>query len=170
MRYQEWWFWKLPKEFKKAGFDVHVLGENAVTYMKAADGGMFSPVESAIDLETAQIKEYTALKLRDDDILFLADLSFPGLFGNVLFHKRPKRCFAYCHATSKNKLDYFNQLAFMNPKILPFTNFAPCGLLSTKPASPCRTESASRNLVCGFADSAWMNCHNLSMSSKATCL
>jgi hypothetical protein len=109
MRYQEWWFWKLPKEFKKAGFDVHVLGQNAVTYMKAANGGMFSPVESAIDLETAQIKEYAGLTLRDDDILFLADLSFPGLFANVLFHKRPKRCFAYCHATSMNILDYFEK-------------------------------------------------------------
>ncbi len=107
LRYQEWWFTQLPEEFKKAGLDVHVLGKNAVTYIKAANGGMFSPIESSIDLETAQIKEYMAIKLRDDDILFMADLSFPGLFGNVLFHKRPKRMFAFCHATSKNKLDYF---------------------------------------------------------------
>jgi hypothetical protein len=107
LRYQEWWFTEFPKEFKKAGLEVHVLGENAITYMKAADGGMFSPVESAIEFETAQIKEYAGMKLRDDDVLFLADISFPGLFGNVLFHKKPKRCFAYCHATSINIKDYF---------------------------------------------------------------
>jgi hypothetical protein len=39
----------------------------------------------------------------------MSDLSFPGLFGNVLFHKRPERCFAYCHATSLNTLDYFEK-------------------------------------------------------------
>ena len=107
LRYQEWLFWKLPDEFEKAGLRVHVLGKNAVTYIKAANGGMFSPIESAIDLETAQIKEYMSMSLEEDDILFMADLSFPGLFGNVLFHKRPKRCFSYCHATSLNILDYF---------------------------------------------------------------
>ena len=109
MRYQEWWFTELPKQFKKAGLAVYVLGQNAVTYIKAANGGMFSPIETAIDLEVAQIKEYTGLTLKDDDILFMADLSFPGLFGNVLFHKRPKRCFAFCHATSLNTLDYFEK-------------------------------------------------------------
>jgi hypothetical protein len=29
------------------------------------------------------------------------------LFANVLFHKRPDKCFAICHATSKNAYDYF---------------------------------------------------------------
>ncbi len=107
LRYQEWWFTELPKQFKKAGLDVYVLGQTAVTYIKAANGGLFSPIESSIDLETAQIKEYMSLKLRDDDILFLADISFSGFFANVLFHKKPKRCFAFCHATSINFLDYF---------------------------------------------------------------
>jgi hypothetical protein len=107
MRYQEWWFWRLPQEFRRAGFTVELLGKDAASYIEASSIGMFSPIDAAIDLETAQIKQYMGMKLRDDDILFMADLSFPGLFGNVLFHKRPKRCFAYCHATSLNKMDYF---------------------------------------------------------------
>ncbi len=107
MRYQEWWWTEFPKEFKKAGFDVHVLGENAAKYIEEANKDMFSPIQSAIDLETAQIKEYMALDLKHDDILFMADISFPGLFGNVLFHKKPCKSFGFCHATSRNELDYF---------------------------------------------------------------
>jgi len=109
MRYQEWWWWKLPQEFAKAGFSVKVLGANVLNHKKTAQGGMFSPIKSAIALETAQINEYMELDLKHDDILFMADISFPGLFGNVLFHKKPKRCFAYCHATSMNTLDYFEK-------------------------------------------------------------
>jgi hypothetical protein len=51
------------------------------------------------------------LEIQPDDILFLSDLSFPGFFSNVLFHKRPPKAFAYCHATSLNKFDYFEKVA-----------------------------------------------------------
>jgi hypothetical protein len=107
MRYQEWWFTELPKQFEKAGFEVLTLGKYSLTKTEAANIAMFSPIKTAIEFETMQINEYMELDLRDDDILFLADISFPGLFSNVLFHKRPKRMFAYCHATSLNQLDYF---------------------------------------------------------------
>ena len=107
MRYQEWWFTELPQEFEKAGLEVYTLGQSAQGYATGAKVDMFSPINSAIELETLQINEYMNLELKDDDVLFMADISFPGLFGNVLYHKRPERCFAYCHATSKNKLDYF---------------------------------------------------------------
>lgn len=109
MRYQQWWFTEFPKEFEKAGLDVHILGSQKIREMKIRRGtmSMFSPIHAAIEFECAQIDEYMNLNLRDDDILFLADLSFPGIFSNVLFHKRPKRMFAYCHATSLNILDYF---------------------------------------------------------------
>jgi hypothetical protein len=111
MRYQEWWFWKLADEFEKAGFYVTTLGEDYALQLShdIEDYSMFSPIRDAIDLETMQINEYMNLDLRDDDILFLSDLSFPGFFGNVLFHKKPKKCFAFCHATSLNKLDYFEK-------------------------------------------------------------
>lgn len=109
MRYQEWWWWKFPEEFAKAGLDVLILGAECAENIKKtkAKREMFSPIEAAIELETAQINEYMDLDLKHDDILFMADISFPGLFGNVLFHKKPCKAFGYCHATSKNTLDYF---------------------------------------------------------------
>lgn len=111
MRYQEWWWNKLPEEFSKAGFDVLILGAAAAAMLKeASDHSMFSPIDAAIELECSQIEQYmNAVTLKDDDILFLADLSFPGLFANVLFHKKPKKCYAFCHATSRNILDYFEK-------------------------------------------------------------
>ena len=109
MRYSEWWIWKLPEEFKKAGHEVIVLGKDYAKMMEHRRGGldMFSPINMAIELETEQIREYMMLDLTDDDVLFLADLSFSGFFCNALFHKQPKKKFAFCHATSLNKFDYF---------------------------------------------------------------
>ena len=107
MRYQEWWITEFPKKFKEAGFDVITLGEGKHYNSTMASKEMFSPIQKAIEFETEQIKEYMDLKLEDDDILFLADLSFPGFFSNVFVHKYPKRMFAFCHATSINYKDYF---------------------------------------------------------------
>ena len=111
-RYQEWWYWKFPQEFRRVGFEVLVLGEEYCNAGKMLRGhlSMFSPINMAIELETIQIREYMELDLRDDDILFLADISFPGLFCSALYHKKPKKCFAFCHATSINKFDYFEEL------------------------------------------------------------
>jgi hypothetical protein len=105
MRYQEWWYWKLPAEFRKAGFEVVTLGQDYGSSIEDECG--FSPVKAAIEFETDQIREYMDMTLRPDDVLFLADLSFPGLFANVLHHKKPSRMFAFCHATSLNDHDYF---------------------------------------------------------------
>jgi len=49
------------------------------------------------------------MKIYNDDILFLADLSFPGFFTNVLYHKPIKNCYVFCHGTSKNNYDYFQK-------------------------------------------------------------
>jgi len=68
---------------------------------------MFSAVKPAIEFELDQIREYLSLNVKGEDILIVLDLSFPGLFSGVLYHSRPKHCFAYCHATSLNYLDYF---------------------------------------------------------------
>jgi len=111
MRYQEWWFWKFPEEFKRAGFEVLILGERHARRMNTMRvfQSTFSPINEAIEFELSQLEEYSSLILRDDDILFLADLSFPGFFANVLYHKRPSRAYAFCHATSINNYDYFEK-------------------------------------------------------------
>lgn len=111
-RYPEWWLWRFPKEFRKAGFEVLVLGEDYLKLeeIEAGKAEMFSPINNAIAFETDQINEYMELVLRDDDILFLADVSFPGIFCSTLYHKKPSRCFAFCHATSINNFDYFQPL------------------------------------------------------------
>lgn len=107
MRYQQWWFIRIPDELAKQGFIVETLGKYSLTGTEKANRAMFSPIKTAIEFETIQINHFLELDLREDDILFLADISFPGIFSNVLFHKRPKRMFAFCHATSLNILDYF---------------------------------------------------------------
>jgi hypothetical protein len=113
-RYPSWWFWKFPEEFRKAGFEVKVLGEQYAKTMvlDRGDHSNFSPIRKAINFELEQIHEYCSMELRSDDILFLADLSFPGLFCNALYHQRPKKMFAFCHATSANKYDIFEDVRY----------------------------------------------------------
>ena len=108
-RYQEWWWWKFPEEFRKAGFEVEVLGERYAKLMEIDRGKSenFSPIRMAINFELEQIHQYSKMTFRSDDILFLADLSFPGFFANALYHDHPKKMYAFCHATSANKFDYF---------------------------------------------------------------
>jgi len=117
MRYPEWWFWKLPTEFANAGFSVVILGEKYLESINvrvdsALANGNFAPNNRAIEFETSQINEYMTMEVRDDDILFLADLSFPGLFANILHHKKPykMKAYAFCHATSLNDYDYFSKV------------------------------------------------------------
>jgi len=109
LRYQETWFEEFPKQFKKEFDEVIVLGDN---YLKQFEdpirsSGMFAPIENSIYFEENQIIDFLKLKLYNDDTLFLSDLSFPGLFANILYHKPIKNSFAYCHATSLNRFDYF---------------------------------------------------------------
>ncbi len=111
-RYQEWWIWKFPDEFRRAGFEVKVLGERFAENMEKVRGHdyNFSPIRKSIELETDQIEEFSTMVIREDDILFLADISFPGLFSNILYHKHPSKMYAFCHATSLNKYDYFEKV------------------------------------------------------------
>jgi len=107
MRYQEWWFTEFEKEFSKY-FKVITLGKGFLrNESKDTYSNTFSPIDESIKFELHQIKEYLNLNIQRDDILFLSDLSFPGIFPQVLYHKKPNRCFCFCHATSKNKYDYF---------------------------------------------------------------
>jgi hypothetical protein len=111
MRYQETWYSEFPKQMKKYFDEVIVLGEYYVEANRAinnrSEKHMFSPIHQAVLLEMDQINDFYNMKLYDDDILFLADLSFPGFFANVLYHKPIKNAYCYCHATSLNYLDYF---------------------------------------------------------------
>lgn len=109
MRYQEWWFSEFPKQFKKYFDEVIVLGSDYIKKVEIcrSEIKMFSPIHQVIEFENQQINEFLNLKLKEDDILFLADLSFPGLFSNVLYHKKIK-AFAFVHGTSKNNFDYFS--------------------------------------------------------------
>lgn len=111
MRYQEWWFNEFKEQFEKAGFIVYTLGRKFLQQTKkyVTRPEMFSPINAAIDFEIAQINEYMEMDIKVDDILFVADISFPGFFSSVLHHKKPYKRFAYCHATSLNKYDYFEK-------------------------------------------------------------
>ena len=112
MRYSEWWIEKFQEEFRKhfdrvitLGYDYYLNIDNVMARKE-----LFSPVNEAINFELAQIKEYMNMQIYKDDILFLADLSFPGIFSNILYHKKPKKIYAYCHATAKNKYDYLKKV------------------------------------------------------------
>ena len=114
MRYQEWWFTEFPKEFRKRGFEVLTLGEKYIDIIKCRRStlDMFSPINQAIEFEVEQIKEYIMLDIKEDDILFVADISFPGMFCNVLYHKECAKAYAFCHATSLNRYDYFKSVSY----------------------------------------------------------
>lgn len=117
MRYQELWYHDFPDQFQKYFDEVIVIGkksyiENREFLKIGREASMFSPIKDAINFELFQMKEYEELELKNDDILFWADLSFPGFFANILYHKKPRKCFAFCHATSLNYLDYFEKVRF----------------------------------------------------------
>jgi len=113
MRYQAWWFSEFPKQFRDRGFDVLILGEDYANMIKHRRStlDMFSPINQAIEFETEQVKEFMLLDIKPDDILFVSDISFPGIFCNVLYHKKCSKMYAFCHATSINILDYFQSVA-----------------------------------------------------------
>lgn len=108
MRYQSWWLTELEKEFKKNFDEVITLGKNVLDFFEhQTEDGNFAPIDISIKFEYAQLQEFLDLKLEKNDMLFLSDLSFPGLFSNILYHKRIKNAYSFCHGTSKNSYDYF---------------------------------------------------------------
>jgi len=108
MRYSEWFYDELPKHFRQYFSKViclgsmDLLGDNLVDESKN-----FSNTDVAVAFELAQIKNFMSYDFKDDDYLLHMDLSFPGFFHNILYHKKIKNAFAFCHATSKNSYDYF---------------------------------------------------------------
>lgn len=108
LRYSEWWITELEKEFKKHYDEVIVLGKDMLTHLNESnDTSMFAPIDDSIKFEQLQINEFLNLNTDKNDTLFLADISFPGFFSSVLHHKKIKNAYAFCHGTSKNSYDYF---------------------------------------------------------------
>jgi hypothetical protein len=110
MRYQEWWISEFKTNFSNFFDEVIVLPSTKES--GNADISQFSNMKSAILFEKRAIFDFLELKLYDNDILLLNDISFPGLFSSVLYHKRPHKCFSICHATSINNLDIFEDVRY----------------------------------------------------------
>lgn len=106
LRYSEWWYSDFETEFKKHT-EVITLGKNYINNLYKSNSKNFSIFDRAIEFEQHQVSEFLKLKIYNDDILFLSDLSFPGFFTNVLYHKPVKNCYVFCHGTSRNNYDYF---------------------------------------------------------------
>jgi len=117
MRYQEWWFKTFRKELRKRFDEVVILGDSYYLYNMQTkldqiyNNENFSSIDYSIAFEQVQIQQYMNLDLRHDDVLLIGDISFPGLFCNILFIKKPKKCFAICHASAKNKYDIWQEVA-----------------------------------------------------------
>jgi hypothetical protein len=109
LRYQEFFSYLFPAEFKKYFSRVIEIGVPDKLIASDMARNLFSPVKESILFEQQQVREFLNLQLEDNDILFLADLSFPGFFSNVLYHKPVENAFAFCHGTSLNTFDYFYQ-------------------------------------------------------------
>lgn len=109
MRYQEWHLVDYLKEFNNK-FTTKTLGLNFISNIEKLkpDETLFSSYRNSINLELEQIKEMISIDINSKDILYLSDLSYPGFFTNILYHKKI-RSFCYCHATSLNKYDIFSE-------------------------------------------------------------
>lgn len=108
MRYTEWYYNLFPYYLHNYFDDIITLGGDDVVLN--TDRSLFSPADRETRHQCKQINEYTKLDLKDDDILLLMDLSFPGIFQQYLYHKKPCKIFCFCHATSINYLDYFSKI------------------------------------------------------------
>jgi glycosyltransferase involved in cell wall biosynthesis len=112
MRYQSWFINDFITQMSPYFDEIITLGDLYLLLNKniSHEKELFSPINKSIEFELSQIKHYMSLDIdENNDILLHMDLSFPGLFHNVLYHKRPKKCFCYCHATSLNIMDLFEK-------------------------------------------------------------
>lgn len=109
LRYQEWHLAQFHLNFQReCGYRTSVLGARYLlnNKNKKSNEEMFSPINESIEFEIEQIKDYMTTDIKSDDMLYVSDLSFPGFFSNVLYHK-PVRSFGYLHASALNAYDYF---------------------------------------------------------------
>ena len=113
MRYQEWWPVDIVQHIGHLFSEVVVLGSMTPpvrVHKKGAfspSSGDFSITDAAINYELMQIEQYLSLPPARD-VLLHCDLSFPGLFHPVLLYRKPALSIVMCHATSRNRYDFFH--------------------------------------------------------------
>ena len=103
LRYPEWWSDQLRRGFSKHFNVVNISGESVSEDYSARD---FSSLKSSIIWEAGQLKEAVNV-IQDGDILFFADISYPGFVPQLVFHYKDNKKFGFCHATAKNFGDVF---------------------------------------------------------------
>ncbi len=108
MRYSEWYYHQFPIQLMDYFDKIITIGNNKI--YDNTDKSMFSPIDMSVKYQTEQIDQFINTELYSDDILLFMDLSFPGVFQQYLYHKRPYKAYCFCHATSINYLDYFSKI------------------------------------------------------------
>lgn len=107
MRYTSWWIAELDRHLSKFYKDFVILGRTLPSH---GDLRVFAPMDLALQYELEQMEEYMKLDVTENDVLLNCDLSYPGLFHTLLFHRRPGRAVAFCHATARNRYDIFTKV------------------------------------------------------------
>jgi len=116
LRYQSWWYSIFPAYLRSYFDEVIVLGESDIgssidelnNHKPTSEN--FSMIDASIAFENCQMIEFLEHIVTSEDVLFLADISFPGFFSNILYHKNVENAYAFCHATSINTYDYFQNV------------------------------------------------------------
>lgn len=104
MRYQEWWESELVSGFKPYFDDVIKIDGHLLDEQYSTEN--FSPMHASLYWESTQIQNAIDI-IQDGDILFCCDISYPGLVPQLVFHYKYNPIFGYCHATSLNNMDIF---------------------------------------------------------------
>ena len=107
MRYQEWWPRFIKANMRKHFKEVLFLGRTVPT---KARHGSFSDHEESVANEAIQTNQILRLGIRQDDVILHCDLSYPGVFHNVLPLLPRCRRAVFCHATSLNRYDHFSSV------------------------------------------------------------
>lgn len=105
-RYQEYWPELLEEGFKKHFGDVELLRDSGYYH---PDSGLFTNVEAHVELELNQILELWRT-VRDGDIVFFADLDFPGfstVWAQLIKYRRRVLVTGFLHAGSYCTGDIF---------------------------------------------------------------
>lgn len=117
-RYTAQWYRWFPKEFREAGYDVVVIDGGKVTNYKVGTGRFMDVFDGHL-WEFNQIEKLVKFiksgRIKDGDIIFFADIEFPGNVHTVkrllkLLGKRT-RCYGVLHAGSYTEMDFVSTLA-----------------------------------------------------------
>jgi hypothetical protein len=111
MRYQEWFAEEIEDHLSSYFDSIIVLGDKRLNNpFYLTSGNSFSSIEHALKFEQEQMRQYLDMKLEEDDVLLLCDLSYPGIFSSVLMIKPAPRQYAICHATAANRYDFWAKI------------------------------------------------------------